>query len=606
MPADVPDHTAVSLIKATDTDGNVVSVLLDASGAIVAVMKGDYEGALKTMRVDSEGYLVARLQGKYGETYRDLIADEDGRLAVSEISQVTVSKDTVEAQTWTDPLTSLLSNLNRIRHQIVAITGETWGTVTNPLTDYTLKSLFNANTILYATTDNTPVALEVAASRILGRKAAGGISAMTEAELRALLSLEAADIPDLPATKITSGDLAAARMSANIVAAIAGLDPTFTSLTFDSAIQAIKRNVDDSYLNLAGSSTSSAGAYISLRGGDAPFLGEVYHYIGDYRAGKTPDAHFTINYLSDETTVDVFVIDKSGNIRTAARGDFSAGVKLGTSQDANHFDDGSHGAASTLMYIGNKTINTTFTASHYYKLGDFDLQVGELVKLIDHKIYRSDKLMDKAVCGIFWGITDYKDSLGNVYLKNQEIEEEYNDENDLEEVSRSEAIEEVKGKERIEAGKKKVLIENKKTKKLEIIEVPDFVEVETGAFVERLKPLVSFDEKAGEFMKPKRKLRKAITNNPIRVSDGQPATPMDFAYAVAVLGDSFEDHDKNPLPGAWVTIDAGIMEEGDYLCSSLRTGYLEKQGDNIRYDYTKAIAREKITADTMNAYVELV
>lgn len=49
------------------------------------------------------------------------------------------------------------------------------------------NSLFDANSILAATTDDTPAALTVAASRILGRKASGGIAAMTAAELAALV-----------------------------------------------------------------------------------------------------------------------------------------------------------------------------------------------------------------------------------------------------------------------------------------------------------------------------------------------------------------------------------------------------------------------------------
>lgn len=44
----------------------------------------------------------------------------------------------------------------------------------------------NANTILYAVTDDTPAALPVAASRIVGRKAAGDIDDMTTAELAAI------------------------------------------------------------------------------------------------------------------------------------------------------------------------------------------------------------------------------------------------------------------------------------------------------------------------------------------------------------------------------------------------------------------------------------
>ncbi len=49
------------------------------------------------------------------------------------------------------------------------------------------KSLFNANTILIATTDDTPIPLTVGASTFVGRKAAGDIVAMTPAEAKALL-----------------------------------------------------------------------------------------------------------------------------------------------------------------------------------------------------------------------------------------------------------------------------------------------------------------------------------------------------------------------------------------------------------------------------------
>lgn len=48
------------------------------------------------------------------------------------------------------------------------------------------KSTLEANSILYATTDDTPIPLLVAASRIVGRKASGNIDDMTTAELAAL------------------------------------------------------------------------------------------------------------------------------------------------------------------------------------------------------------------------------------------------------------------------------------------------------------------------------------------------------------------------------------------------------------------------------------
>lgn len=50
------------------------------------------------------------------------------------------------------------------------------------------KSLYDANTILAATTDDTPAALTVGASTFVGRKAAGNISAMSATEAAALLT----------------------------------------------------------------------------------------------------------------------------------------------------------------------------------------------------------------------------------------------------------------------------------------------------------------------------------------------------------------------------------------------------------------------------------
>lgn len=53
---------------------------------------------------------------------------------------------------------------------------------------YVLQSLFDANTILFATTDNTPAALTVGASTFVGRKASGNISAMSTTEAATLLT----------------------------------------------------------------------------------------------------------------------------------------------------------------------------------------------------------------------------------------------------------------------------------------------------------------------------------------------------------------------------------------------------------------------------------
>ena len=51
------------------------------------------------------------------------------------------------------------------------------------------KSLFDAQTILQATSDNTPVAITIAEQRILGRITAGNITALTAAQIRTLLNV---------------------------------------------------------------------------------------------------------------------------------------------------------------------------------------------------------------------------------------------------------------------------------------------------------------------------------------------------------------------------------------------------------------------------------
>lgn len=57
-----------------------------------------------------------------------------------------------------------------------------------------LASLFNANTILKADTDDTPVALTVAEQTLLGRITAGNIAALTVAQVRTLLTLTDAGV----------------------------------------------------------------------------------------------------------------------------------------------------------------------------------------------------------------------------------------------------------------------------------------------------------------------------------------------------------------------------------------------------------------------------
>jgi len=59
------------------------------------------------------------------------------------------------------------------------------------------KSTLDANSFLYATADDTPAALAMAASRIPARLASGDIVAATVAQLKTLLAIAQADITDI-------------------------------------------------------------------------------------------------------------------------------------------------------------------------------------------------------------------------------------------------------------------------------------------------------------------------------------------------------------------------------------------------------------------------
>ena len=55
------------------------------------------------------------------------------------------------------------------------------------ISGYVANSLFDANTILAASVDNTPAPITVAEQRILGRKTGGNIAALTGAEVTAII-----------------------------------------------------------------------------------------------------------------------------------------------------------------------------------------------------------------------------------------------------------------------------------------------------------------------------------------------------------------------------------------------------------------------------------
>ncbi|NJD76945.1 MAG: hypothetical protein FIB08_07610 [Candidatus Methanoperedens sp.] len=99
----------------------------------------------------------------------------------ADMTQGNITGDTTEATTW-DTVYSLLNNMNRIRNQIIAITGEAWGTVSHSIA--TIWGKFNATT---------------------GHKHTGA----------------ADDAPKLPVTSVTNAESTANKNAAN---GYAGLD----------------------------------------------------------------------------------------------------------------------------------------------------------------------------------------------------------------------------------------------------------------------------------------------------------------------------------------------------------------------------------------------
>lgn len=76
-----PDWTSVTLIKALDVGENLVTVLADASRALVAVIQGDYLGTLKTVATDVEGRMIAVTRRSLGgsglDGPKDVTEDEN-------------------------------------------------------------------------------------------------------------------------------------------------------------------------------------------------------------------------------------------------------------------------------------------------------------------------------------------------------------------------------------------------------------------------------------------------------------------------------------------------------------------------------------------------
>ena len=151
------------------------------------------------------------------------------------------------------------------------------------LNEAVLKSLFDANTILAATSDNTPVALTVGASTVVGRAASGGIVALTPAQLRTIIDLAAqigatAVGGDLTGTVSNAQITAGAIVNADINAA-AQIDGTKVNYATVNAQGATELATDAEALGLASTSrvltpSNLAAVLAALFAADATFTSD--------------------------------------------------------------------------------------------------------------------------------------------------------------------------------------------------------------------------------------------------------------------------------------------------------------------------------------------
>lgn len=162
------------------------------------------------------------------------------------------------------------------------------------------KSTYNANTILIATADNTPIALDVGASTIVGRKATGDIVALTASETKTILAIVRGDITDNGVTTLNpnTGDTVALNRN-TYKGAIVNV-PSGGTLTFTMS----NMSVGDVYLlKLAYAGTSTINWFTTLKwfntGGTAPTLsnanGKVDTFLIFCRTANNYDVHYVLD-----------------------------------------------------------------------------------------------------------------------------------------------------------------------------------------------------------------------------------------------------------------------------------------------------------------------
>lgn len=182
-----------------------------------------------------------------------------------------------------------------------------------------LESAFDANTILAATTDDTPAALTIPEQTLVGRITGGDIDALTIAEVRTLLNVEAGATADQTASEILTALL-------TVDGSGSGLDADTVHGTSGSDL-ATQTYVDNAVAGLVDSAPGTLDTLNELAASlndDADFAGTMTTALagktGKYTTtiGDTSSTSIAVNHGLNTRDVVVSVRETSGHAMVIA------------------------------------------------------------------------------------------------------------------------------------------------------------------------------------------------------------------------------------------------------------------------------------------------
>ena len=188
----VEDGAQANIAESDPVVGAITGIVkANGAGAISAAVAGtDYQGVL------SEGAFANGDKTKLDALVSGAVLDSDynsntilAATANNTPAAVTVAEQTLVGRITSGNITALTAAQIRTLLNIENGADATDADNVNSA-GAVMESDYNANTILAATSDNTPAALTVAEQTLVGRITSGSIDALTATEVRALLNVE--------------------------------------------------------------------------------------------------------------------------------------------------------------------------------------------------------------------------------------------------------------------------------------------------------------------------------------------------------------------------------------------------------------------------------